>query len=126
MWKRNLDLVVCEFSSLVDERDSSSLTFSVELVLVLLLILRIFNLDFFSFSCESEDSPWTAASNWRFPLSSILALLLNVVLLFPEGFSFREIIIVSSLRLFLRLPRCRGSRTSYIDVIRRRPLRRAG
>lgn len=31
-----LDLVVCEFSSLVDERDSSSLTFSVELVLVLL------------------------------------------------------------------------------------------
>lgn len=87
MWKRNLDLVVCEFSSLVDERDSSSLTFSVELVL--LLILRIFDLDFFSFSCESEDSPWTAASNWRFPLSSILALLLNVVLVFPEGFSFR-------------------------------------
>lgn len=52
--EKNLDLVVCEFSSLADERDSSSLTFSVELVLVLLLILQIFNLDFFSFVIEEK------------------------------------------------------------------------
>lgn len=71
----------------MDERDSSSLTFSDELVL--LLILQIINLDFFH-RHGREDSPWTSASNWRL-LLAILAPLLDVVLVSPEGFSFSKI-----------------------------------